>query len=80
MKKVIFIISFFVLVFLLGPKIEKPVIFKALPKINLRINEVEPWIDQKESEFKNIKEGNESRIIFYDSVPIKTNISIVYLH
>ena len=80
MKKVILIISFFVLVFLLGPKIEKPVIFKALPKINLRINEVEQWIDQKESEFKNIKEGNESRIIFYDSVPKKTNISIVYLH
>ena len=80
MKKVILIISLFVLVFLLGPKIEKPSIFKALPKIKLRINEIESWIDQKESKFKNIKEGNESRIIFYDSVPIKTNISIVYLH
>ena len=80
MKKVILIISLFILVFLLGPKIEKPVIFKTLPKIKLRINEVESWIDQKESKFKNIKEGNESRIIFYDSVPKKTNISIVYLH
>ena len=80
MKKVILIISLFILVFLLGPKIEKPLIFKTLPKIKLRINEVESWIDQKESKFKNIKEGNESRIIFYDSVPKKTNISIVYLH
>ena len=71
MKKVILIISLFILVFLLGPKIEKPLIFKTLPKIKLRINELESWIDQKESKFKNIKEGNESRIIFYDSVPKK---------
>ena len=64
----------------MGPKIEKPKIFKDLPKIKLSINEVKSWIHQKESKFINIKEGNESRIIFYDSVPKKTNLSIVYLH
>ncbi len=64
----------------MGPKIEKPIIFKDLPKIKLSINEVKSWIHQKESKFINIKEGNESRIIFYDSVPKKTNLSIVYLH
>ena len=80
MKKVILIISFFILIFLFGPKIEEPVIFKDLPKINLNINEVKLWIDKKESKFKNLKQGNESRIIFYDSIPKKTNISIVYLH
>jgi len=80
MKKVILFVSFLILIFLLGPKIEKPVIFKDLPKIKLRINEVKSWIDQKESKFKNIKEGNKSRIMFYDSVPKKTDISIIYLH
>ena len=80
MKKIILIISFFILIFLLGPKIEKPIIFKDLPKIKLSINEVKSWIHQKELKFTNIKEGNESRIIFYDSVPKKTNLSIVYLH
>ena len=80
MKKIILIISFFILIFLLGPKIEKPIIFKDLPEIKLSINEVKSWIHQKELKFINIKEGNESRIIFYDSVPKKTNLSIVYLH
>ena len=80
MKKIILIISFFILIFLLGPKIEKPIIFKDLPKIKLSINEVKSWIHQKELKLINIKEGNESRIIFYDSVPKKTNLSIVYLH
>ena len=80
MKKVFLIISFSIIIFVAGPKIEKPVIFKDLPKIELNINEVNSWIDEKESKFNNIKEGNESRIIFYDSVPKKTDISIVYLH
>jgi len=80
MKKVFLIISFSILIFIAGPKIEKPVIFKDLPKIKLNINKVNSWIDEKESKFNNIKEGNESRVIFYDSVPKKTDISIVYLH
>ena len=80
MKKVFLIISFSILIFVTGPKIKKPVIFKDLPEIELNINEVKSWIDEKESKFNNIKEGNESRIIFYDSVPKKTNLSIVYLH
>ena len=80
MKKTVFIISLLILTFLAGPRIEKPIIFKKLPEINLKINEVKSWIVKKESKFKNIKEGNESTIIFYDSVPKKTNLSIVYLH
>tara|TARA_B100000575_G_scaffold205799_1_gene167198 strand:- start:499 stop:1485 length:987 start_codon:yes stop_codon:yes gene_type:complete len=80
MKKKIIFFCFFILILILGPKVEKPIIFKDLPEINLSINELKSWINQKESKFKNIKEGNESRIIFYDSVPKKTNISIVYLH
>ena len=80
MKKKIIFFCFFILIFILGPKVEKPIIFKDLPEINLSINELKSWINQKESKFKNIKEGNESRIIFYDSVPKKTNLSIVYLH
>ena len=80
MKKKIIFFCFFILIFILGPKVEKPIIFKDLPEINLSINELKSWIDQKELKFKNIKEGNESRIKFFDSVPKKTNISIVYLH
>ena len=71
MKKTILISSFFILIFLAGPKTDKQIIFKDLPEINLNINEVKSWIDNKESKFKNIKEGNKSRIIFYDSVSKK---------
>ena len=80
MKKTILIISFFILIFLAGPKIQKPVIFKDLPKIELNVNEVKSWVNYNESKFNNIKKGNESRIIFYDSIPKKTKLSIVYLH
>ena len=71
MKKTILSSSFFILIFLAGPKTDKQIIFKDLPEINLNINEVKSWIDNKESKFKNIKEGNKSRIIFYDSVSKK---------
>ena len=80
MKKVVLIFSLFILIFLTGPKVEKPVIFKDLPEIKSNIDEIKSWIDDNESKFNNIKEGNESRIIFHDSVPKKTNLSVVYLH
>ena len=80
MKKVVLIFCLFILIFLAGPKVEKPVIFKDLPEIKSNIDEIKSWIDNNESKFNNIKEGNESRIIFHDSVPKKTNLSVVYLH
>ena len=80
MKKIVLIFSLFILIFLAGPKVEKPVIFKDLPEIKSNIDEIKSWIDNNESKFNNIKEGNESRIIFHDSVPKKTNLSVVYLH
>ena len=66
MKKVVLIFSLFILIFLAGPKVEKPVIFKDLPEIKSNIGEIKSWIDNNESKFNNIKEGNESRIIFHD--------------
>ena len=74
MKKIILIISFFILIFLLGPKIEKPIIFKDLPKIKLSINEVKSWIHQKELKFINIKKaGNIHRPnLFDDSIKLLT--------
>ena len=80
MKKVVLIFCLFILIFLAGPKVEKPVIFKDLPEIKSNIDEIKSWIDNNESKFNNIKEGNKSRIIFHDSVPKKTNLSVVYLH
>ena len=80
MKKLVLIFSLFIMIFLSGPKVEKPVIFKDLPEIKSNIDEIKSWIDNNESKFNNIKEGNESRIIFHDSVPQKTNLSVVYLH
>ncbi len=74
---------FFVLIaagYFLGPQVEKPNMDTSLPKVSNDLEELEQWINDREKAITNIKPNNEGRIVWFDSVPTKTNYSIVYLH
>ena len=68
------------IIFILGPAPSAPELNKKNIEINIEINEVTEWIKNKESKIKNIKDDNHSKVIFFDSIPQKTEYSIVYLH
>ena len=65
---------------LMGPSVDAPKIEKPLPALSLSITDLPDWLAKKNDSFPNIKEDNESKIIFADSIPTKTAYSIVYLH
>ena len=82
MKKVLSIIIIIIAIFFLGPIIEKPGINGETPKTNEQIDIVilKNNIDSKEKSTPYIKPDNESRIIFADSIPQKTEYCLLYLH
>ena len=75
---VVFVLA--VLVYFVGPKVEKPDLNTSLPTVPSNLMALEEMILNKENHTLNIKEDNESRIVWYDSIPQKTEYSIVYLH
>ncbi len=83
LKRIIKILVVFILIvvisYLLGPKVSKPTLDRTLPIITENLIQLENTIVEKEASFP-VKTGNESKIIWYDSIPSKTPYSIVYLH
>ncbi|MGB0376241.1 MAG: alpha/beta hydrolase [Flavobacteriaceae bacterium] len=67
-------------VYLLGPRVERPVLDHPAPEVPEDIKELDAWVKAQEKAFPNIKPGNASVIHFADSVPQKTPYSVVYLH
>ncbi len=84
MKKVVkgFVLTAFLLVvaYFVGPKVDTPDLDTTLPSVPNNVMVLEKMIHEKEAKFTNIKEDNEARIVWYDSVPEKTEYSMVYLH
>ncbi|MEX0315512.1 MAG: alpha/beta hydrolase [Allomuricauda sp.] len=80
LKAFLLIIALLVVVYFLGPKVDKPSMDKTLPEVPSNLVQLEKWIDQKEDGITNIKPENEARIIWFDSIPSKTDYSIVYIH
>lgn len=68
------------LIYVLGPKVASPNLDTSLPKLSMDLEELEEMIKKRETKNAKIKKDNESRIIWYDSIPKKTEYSIVYLH
>lgn len=68
-----------VILYLLGPRPEKPVYETSLPSVPSVPGELEMFIAGKEKQHQ-LKPGNEARIIWADSSKTKTPYSIVYLH
>lgn len=84
MKKLLLIlVSLLVMlgiVYLAGPKLPKPVLSSKLPEIFLQANEIERFIQDRESKLK-LKTDNQSRIVWAsDSLKKKTNYCLLYLH
>ena len=69
-----------VVVFLMGPTVDAPVIDKPLPELSVALEDLPQWVQKQNEAFPNIKPGNGSELIFADSIPQKTDYAIVYLH
>ncbi|MBO0322822.1 alpha/beta hydrolase [Muricauda sp. CAU 1633] len=79
-KGLLLVLAVLALVYLLGPQVEKPSMDTALPQVPSDLVQLEKWINEKEAVFTNIKPDNGAEIIWFDSIPSKTEYSIVYLH
>nr|WP_299345570.1 alpha/beta fold hydrolase [Allomuricauda sp.] len=79
-KVLIAIFILLAIVYFIGPKVEKPNLDRTLPQVESNLEDLEKWILDREAGISNIKSDNEARIIWFDSVPRKTEYSIVYLH
>ena len=82
-KKLKIIIGLFgigFIIFFSGPKVAEPNLNQEAPSVPQNLLELNDWITARELKVKGLKEGNESRIEFYDSIPQKTKYSVLYLH
>lgn len=84
MKKVLrflgIVLLLAVVIYLLGPKPEKPELDKDLPSISASISNIEKYVKQKD-EGLNVKPDNQSRLIWFnDTVKERTDYSLLYLH
>ena len=67
-------------IYLVGPQVETPVFSNKIPYVPAALDSLQPWVEAKEQVVGNVRLDNESKIIFYDSIPQKTAYSVVYLH
>ncbi|RDY58777.1 alpha/beta hydrolase [Flagellimonas nanhaiensis] len=79
-KGLLIVLIILIVLFFVGPRVEKPNLDRTLPEVNTNLEELEDWINNKEKTVPNIKSNNEARIVWFDSIPSKTEYSIVYLH
>lgn len=82
MKKFLIVIVALALIFFLGPKVEKPDVDYNVPQIEQQVDLVllQNQIDNTEKNTDFIKPDNQSRIIFADSIPQKTEYCLLYIH
>lgn len=80
LKFLVILLAVMVIAFFLGPKVEKPRLDLNTPEIPSDLTTLENQIVQGEAAVPNIKPDNQARIIWYDSIPKKTQYSFVYLH
>ncbi|WP_296700468.1 alpha/beta hydrolase [Algoriphagus sp.] len=70
-----------VVVYMLGPKVEKEELVIQFPDIPTRMQEIENYVNQREDTVLGLKPDNEAYIVWADSSnKRKTPYSIVYIH
>ena len=79
-KAVFFLLLLLLLVYFLGPKVDKPLLTMDLPAMEADLTKLQNSISEKERLNTKIKANNEAQILWYDSIPRKTEYSILYLH
>lgn len=80
LKGLLIVLVILAIVYFVGPKVEKPNLDTSLPKVSSDLSQLEQGIHDREAAIANIKANNEARIVWFDSLPAKTEYSIVYLH
>ena len=73
------IIIMLVITWFSGPIPPKPNYPKSFPVLPSGLNDLSRYVDSLESTFP-VREDNEARIVFNDSVPEKTEYAVIYLH
>ena len=79
-KAVFFLLLLLLLVYFLGPKVDKPLLTMDLPAMEADLTKLQNSISEKERLNTKIKANNEAQILWYDSIPHKTEYCILYLH
>ncbi len=67
-------------IYLVGPRVATPELNKPFPTVPKTMDSLQFWVQQQEAQFPNIRPNNAAQIIFYDSIPQKTPVSVLYLH
>ncbi|OYT17228.1 MAG: alpha/beta hydrolase [Bacteroidetes bacterium 4572_77] len=82
MKKLFVVLALLAVVFFMGPKVEKPSVDWLVPaqKSQVDLLLLQQEINNRERNTEFIKPDNESRIIFADSIPKRTEYVLLYLH
>lgn len=66
------------LIFVMGPKPKYPKYNADLPQLNMQLNDLEAYVNKRESQFPEMLSENRSKIIWHNGVA-QTEYSIVYL-
>ena len=75
-----FLLAAVVIIYVLGPKPGKPHLPVELPAIDVAVDDLDAWLVNREMTIEDLKPDNQSRMVWADSIPRKTDYSIVYLH
>ena len=82
-KFFLYLIAALIVLFLVGPKVEKPSVdgFVAPVEQTISLSELEKQINDSEAKVKYLKPDNESRILWADADSLyKTEYVLLYLH
>lgn len=75
----LFVILILVIVYLLGPRVERTELDTVLPEVSVDIEDIEQYVQNQESCYP-VKPGNESKVLWGDSVARPTEYVLLYLH
>jgi len=67
-------------IYLVGPRVETPKFSNEVLEVPDNLVKLQKWINTKEILQGNVRPGNASKIIFNDSIPHKTEYSVIYFH
>ncbi|RTE51659.1 alpha/beta fold hydrolase [Arenibacter aquaticus] len=77
---VVLVLLLATVVYFCGPEVKRPNLTMELPKVATDLNTLQHNLYGREEANTKIKADNDSRIIWYDSLPTVTEYSILYLH
>ena len=78
--RIVQILIILIVIYMIGPKPDKPILSDQLPSIPASVEQLDQWIAQKEAKF-NIKPDNQARIVWAnDTLKQQTEYVLLYLH